>query len=462
VALIVPHAAWRYSGAAAAAAFRNLKRGDFSRVVLVAPSHRGSFEGYSVDDASAYRTPLGDIPLDARAVSELSDGKLVREVRGVAAAEHAVEIELPFLQETLVEFQLVPILAGLTNADQERDLARRLAKLHDGKTLFVFSSDFAHYGRRFGFEPFGPTPAALPRIRELDGRAIDHLSRIDAEGFRKYLQETGNTICGRAGLRVLLELLPLIAPKAEAVLLDQYASGEMQGTGDDSSVSYVSMAYTLEAGPEQEPLGAPPRYTGVPPDATALDDATGRRLVRLARATLRTRLAGSHDLSTELGSFPKGPLYERLQGVFVTLYRKDPAEIARKGKLRGCIGQVTPRMPLYEAVVHAAVSAALLDRRFTPVLASELDRLEVEVTALMPPAPIGSWRDIEIGKHGIVLEKNGRSALFLPQVAVDQGWNIEQTLSALARKAGLPKEAWREGASFSVFTGQVFKEGESS
>jgi AMMECR1 domain-containing protein len=80
------------------------------------------------------------------------------------------------------------------------------------------------------------------------------------------------------------------------------------------------------------------------------------------------------------------------------------------------------------------------------------------VTVLSPRRPIASYREIAIGTHGVVLQKSGHAALFLPQVAPEQGWNVEQMLDALAEKAGLPKAAWREGATLSVFTGQVFEE----
>jgi uncharacterized protein (TIGR00296 family) len=98
----------------------------------------------------------------------------------------------------------------------------------------------------------------------------------------------------------------------------------------------------------------------------------------------------------------------------------------------------------------------LHDSRFDPVTAFELNQLDVEVTVLSRRRPVESWRDIQIGTHGIILEKGNKAALFLPQVATQNGWSIEETLTALARKAGLPRDGWKEGARFSVFTGQVF------
>ena len=91
----------------------------------------------------------------------------------------------------------------------------------------------------------------------------------------------------------------------------------------------------------------------------------------------------------------------------------------------------------------------------TPV---EVGELSIEISAMTPPVAIGSWSEFVVGKHGIVLSKSGRSAVFLPQVAPEQGWTAEQTLTHLAQKAGLAPDAWREGAEFEVFEAQVFNE----
>jgi AmmeMemoRadiSam system protein B/AmmeMemoRadiSam system protein A len=461
VALVVPHAGWNYSGLAAASAFRLLKPGDFERVVVVAPSHQASFRGYVLDDATAYRTPLGDIPLCDGALAVLQ-GNDARVVAGVPDREHAVEIELPFLQAALGRFCLVPVLVGETDASLERAFAERLAKLDDGHTLFVFSSDFSHYGPRFDFQPFGAVaPPVLQKVRAMNDRAAAVLASVDAKAFRDYLSETGNTICGRNGLATMLELLPQIAPRARAVLLAHYASGELPGMQDDGSVSYVAMAFVREAPPDASfgpPLLALPRLEDAPPETPSLSPDEGQSLVRLARAALTTHFFEREDLDRELTAWPKGPEREHRQGVFVTLNRTDPDDVRTKGKLRGCIGQPEPAFPLYYGTVQAALDAALHDPRFEPVAAAELSRLEVEVTVLSPRKPVASWRDIRLGTHGIVLQKGDKAALFLPQVAPEQGWTLEQTLTALSEKAGLPPDGWRDGASFSVFTGQVFEE----
>jgi len=460
VALVVPHAGWRYSGTAAAAAFGNLHPGDFDRVVVIAPSHRGSFSGFSVPDVTAYASPLGEVPVDIEAVRSLKDGELVRTVPGVHDREHAIEIEIPFLQCRLGKFTLVPILAGTTDAEMQRTLAAKLAKLHDNKTLFVFSSDFTHYGPRFDYTPFGKSaPDVREKIRALDEQAFACFSPPDAGAFRDYLEETSATVCGRHGLGVLLELIPLIAPGAKPVRLAYYRSIDLPGPADDNSVSYLSLAYIEGGGATGSPLALPPEYSLCPTDAPPIDRKLGGRLVDVARAALLTQIEGTDDLPLALNALgERRPELNCLQGVFVTLLRTDPGEMEREGKLRGCIGQVTPVYPLPEAVVMAAVQAALNDRRFSPVEGEELQRLAIELSVLTPSRPVDSWREIEIGRHGMIMSRDGRSAVYLPHVAVEQGWELEETLTHLSRKAGLPANAWREGATFKIFETQIFEE----
>lgn len=460
VALVVPHAGWAYSGAVAASAFRLLGPGSFARVVVVAPSHYGAFAGYALDDAAAYRTPLGEVPLDRAAFEVLQGSGLARVVPGVTGPEHAVEIELPFLQATIGSFSLVPVLVGRVGAEEEEAFSARLAKLDDGRTLYVFSSDFTHYGPRFEYAPFGPTSGAHARIRALDAEALSLLSKLDADGFRAFLAAKEATICGRNGLATMLELLARIAPGAKATLLAHWASGEMPGVRDDSSVDYAAVAYTRDGDMGEPPLTAPPRMTAVPAEAPPLPEPLGRTLVRVARGALEAEIGGDASrLAAALRDLGEAPEAGRLQAVFVTLKNTDPLDVARVGDLRGCIGQVVPTYPLDLAVVKSALDAALDDPRFPEVEARELPRLSVEVTALSPIVPISSWKEIRVGTHGIVLEKGGRRALFLPQVAVEQKWTLEETLDHLALKAGLSRGDWRSGATFSVFTGQVFHEG---
>jgi AmmeMemoRadiSam system protein A len=150
--------------------------------------------------------------------------------------------------------------------------------------------------------------------------------------------------------------------------------------------------------------------------------------------------------------FTPGEATSTPRAAFVTL--------KENGQLRGCIGDIFPQRPLYKSVIGNAINAAFADPRFAPVRKDELARIRVEISALTPPSPVASWRDIRIGTDGMVMNKGGRSAVFLPQVAPEQGWDLETTLANLSMKAGLPADAWKEGATFQVFQAEVFGEEE--
>lgn len=136
------------------------------------------------------------------------------------------------------------------------------------------------------------------------------------------------------------------------------------------------------------------------------------------------------------------------RGAFVTLHEH--------GHLRGCIGVIECRLPLLRAVADNAAAAAVGDPRFQPVTADELSNLTLEVSALTSPRPVAGPDEIVIGRHGILLGKAGRRAVFLPQVAPEQGWDLPTTLGQLCRKAGLAPDAWRTGVELSVFEADVF------
>jgi len=143
-----------------------------------------------------------------------------------------------------------------------------------------------------------------------------------------------------------------------------------------------------------------------------------------------------------------GPRLTAKRGAFVTL--------SLRGRLRGCIGYIEGHLPLVDAVVRNGRAAALEDPRFAPVSAAELPRLDLEISALTPLRAVARPQDIVIGRHGILLAKNGRKAVFLPQVAIEQGWDLETTLGHLALKAGLSPGDWHEDAQFQVFEAEVF------
>lgn len=126
-----------------------------------------------------------------------------------------------------------------------------------------------------------------------------------------------------------------------------------------------------------------------------------------------------------------------------------------KGELRGCIGSLAPSEPLYLSVHHNAVNAALHDYRFNPVSKAELPSISVDVSILSPIRDIPSLEEFKLGQQGIILGKGMNRAVFLPEVALEQKWTKEETLTHLALKAGLERDAWKSGAHFQVFESMV-------
>ena len=176
------------------------------------------------------------------------------------------------------------------------------------------------------------------------------------------------------------------------------------------------------------------------------------------RATLLT-LARRSLVASVTSTWPRaltdglsiGPRLKRKQGAFVTL--------KKKGRLRGCIGTILPRQPLYQAVIKNAQNAALHDRRFRNVTVGELRDIEVEISALSVPRQVRSYRDIVIGKHGIILRRGRGSATYLPHVATEQKWDRPTALNHLSRKAGLPRDGWKDPKTvFHVYTAEVWSE----
>lgn len=153
-------------------------------------------------------------------------------------------------------------------------------------------------------------------------------------------------------------------------------------------------------------------------------------------------------------SFPPVPTQKLAEkcGAFVT-YQK-----GKNKELRGCIGYMEGIFPLWETVARMAYAAAFQDTRFFPVKKSELPDINYEITVLTPFEPCAGIDDIEIGRHGILMECLQHRAVFLPQVPLEQGWNKIQTLEFLSLKAGLAKNAWQNSnAKFFVFTGIVLE-----
>ena len=237
-AIISPHAGYRFSGATAAAGYARLAGRQVQRVIVIGPSHHAAFAGLSIPAVDAYETPLGRIPLDMAAIGRLRNSPLVNTYPAAHAREHGIEMQLPFLQRVLKPgWKLVPVLVGRLDGDDYRRVAALLQPLADATTLVVVSSDFTHYGQRFGFQPFPPDARAQERIERLDMGMYARIAARDAAGLVRQRETSGLTVCGYRAIAVLLEMLP---PGTTTYLADYTTSGALHGNHRES-VSYLSI-----------------------------------------------------------------------------------------------------------------------------------------------------------------------------------------------------------------------------
>jgi AmmeMemoRadiSam system protein A len=186
-----------------------------------------------------------------------------------------------------------------------------------------------------------------------------------------------------------------------------------------------------------------------------LSNAAKRWLIETARQAVWSASMGEEPaVSAPPADLPASDRewLERPQAAFVTL--------TKHGKLRGCVGHVASDRPLVRTAVEMAAAAALEDSRFDPVQPEEVPALHIEISVLSPFFPI-TPEAIEPGRHGLAIEKGLRRGLLLPQVAVHCHWTAQQFLEGVCDKAGLPRDAWKHGASLEAFTAEVIAEEEA-
>ena len=387
--LIVPHAGYIYSGAAAAHAYDELvrARGFIRRVVLLGPVHRVAVRGLALPGVDEFVTPLGRIPIDADAVQALAGLPQVVTSGPAHAMEHSLEVQLPFLQRVLGSFSLVPLAVGDATPQQVGEV---LDVLWGGpETLIVISTDLSHYH-------------AYEEARRIDAETIARIERLEAGLDHQQA-------CGATPLNGLLALA-----QTKGLSIRRLAacnSGDTAG-GRGRVVGYS--AFALDEG------------------ATVTLSDAGRTLVGLARASI------AHALG--LGPLPLAESAAWLAqpgATFITL--------TRESRLRGCIGSLAPQRALGADVLANAQAAAFRDPRFPPITAADWPQVQTEVSLLSTARPIrfadeeDLLRQIVAGEDGLILEAEGRRGTFLPQVW-EQLPDKREFLAHLKHKAGLPAD----------------------
>jgi len=428
IALISPHAGIAYSGPTAAYGFKTVKGKDIKQVIVVGFSHRLAYDGIAAFDKEGIETPLGVVFTDRQLLQAItSQHKKIFTDSTPFNSENSIELILPFIQTSLPQAQVVLLAIGQQSWENCRILGDALfAVLKDSENyLIVASTDMSHYLPRFLAERTDKATGFL--IEEMDAQAL-------------YNGCAGqNRMCGTAAVvATMIAARKLGANKA--YVLHESTSARSRDP-NEKVVGYLSAAFVKEK-PEK------------PKEEEAMSSLLNReqklKLLRLARDTIRFYL-------TE-GKIPRrtntDPALNEVMGLFVTLHKN--------GRLRGCIGNIVGRKPLYQGVIDMAIAASTEDPRFPRLTKEEIDDIDIEISVLSPLKKITNTDEIVMGTHGVMVKDFFRSGVYLPQVATETGWSKEQFMNSLCgQKAGMDPQAWKTGkCEIYIFTADVFGEKE--
>jgi len=441
VALLVPHAGYIYSGQICADAFRQAQGTPYVVVVILGTNHtRPGFDKIALYPGSGFRTPLGVAAVDKNIVKALLKENPEDCLPDSAPheEEHSVEVVVPFVQVVFPKAKIVPIVVGSPDLRRCERFGRALAKvLRNQNALIVASSDLSHY------------PAAAD-ARLVDEATLAAVATLDPSVLQRALQKNQDRgianlhtgACGEAPLMAAMTAAKSLGAKRGVVI--SYANSAASPVGEVSrAVGYGAVAMVAE-----QNIPPAPAFVSPSPEAAfvPLKPADKKALLAFARETLsRLFLTDTAPLARSADAALMQP-----RGAFVTL--------KKHGELRGCIGHMIADEPLLKVVGAMAIQAAFNDRRFPQLAFEELKDTEIEISALTPMRQVPSFGDITVGRDGVLLVKDGRSAVFLPQVAAEQEWTRDEMLDNLCRKAGLDQGCWRTGAQFSTFQAVVFSE----
>ncbi len=426
--LVAPHAGYRFSGPIAASAFKQAEGKNFSTVVLIAFSHRPYTKdgtpihiGIATAEADSMLTPLGEIPIDLKAVRELRrDCAFIGNNTVLFMGEHSLEVELPFIQSVLPQAKLVPIMFGWEdNPSAAKALADALydkfSKRDD--VLFVSSTDLSHF---FTYE----------KAKELDRNTAGLIRKLDTKELIARHRSGHVDCCGLLPVLTMLHLQKRFNGP-EPQVLDLRNSGDTFG-GKDRVVGYAAIAFQ-KALKDSENAKVTHTKESAMSDYILTDDQK-QQLLKIARETVEGYVAKGEKPKIETDD----PLFKDLGAAFVTL--------KEHGDLRGCIGQVEAHMPLIDCIQEMAVAACSQDPRFRPVAKDELDELDYEISVLTPMKKVESVEDVKVGRDGLMMIRGAHRGLLLPQVPVEWEWDRDEFLSQTCVKAGLPEDSWKDGS----------------
>ncbi|MFA5444739.1 MAG: AmmeMemoRadiSam system protein B [Bacteroidales bacterium] len=425
-AVISPHAGYIFSGTVAASAFNQIDREKrYERIFIIGSSHQVALQGAAVYTQGDFLMPYGTVKTDVDFCKKLvlAHPNLFSEDSRAHRDEHSLEVQLPFLHHVLKDdYVIVPIVIGTSDPAVCKKIAEVLFPFFNDDNLFIISSDFSHYpGYQDALQVDTATKdAILQNDPEVLLQTLSENSRLNVHGL-------ATSLCGWTSVLTLLNMTAgnnSFTYKA----IDYKNSGDAPLYADRSQVvGYWAIAVTDQNNASGE---------SIQPEEQEM-------LLEIARQAIESVVVRGKHLPLKQ-TWEYHPVLQQQRGAFVTLYMGN--------KLRGCIGRMTADLPLFKLVRDMAEAAALYDDRFLPVQEEELGDLEIHISVLSPLEEIRDTGHIQLGKHGILIESRGRSGVFLPQVATETGWSLEEFLGHCSRdKAGLGWEGWKT-ARILIFT----------
>ena len=443
IALVVPHAGYVFSGQVCADGFRQASGHRYDTVVILGTNHTApGFDGIAIQSKGGYRTPLGVASVDEAVAAE------------ILAAGQELHLERRAFREGAFGRGAGALRSGAIPGSADRSRRPRDARPRPVQPLRGCAGRSPAQPQGADRGKFGPL--SLPGLRHCGfgrpGNPSCHRSARPG-GNRRQDQGSGTRrrrapdtcACGEAPRLAAAAAAKKLGATTGAVL--SYANSGDTLAGDLSRVvGYGAVAFA--SGPVNQKALQAFAAPAAPAAAEPLKAAEKKWLLDFARTTIR------RYLTTETLPLPRGfpPRLQFRQGAFVTL--------RKGGELRGCIGHMAEDSPLSRTVGSVAMEAAFNDSRFNSLTLSELGDIKIEVSVLTPARPVAGDKDIVLGRDGVILSKSGRSAVFLPQVATEQGWGTPELLENLCRKAGLPPGSWKSGAQLFTFQAEVFHEEE--
>lgn len=407
-ALIVPHAGYQYSAAVAGLALSQIVF-DFDNVIIIAGNHNGQakYSGVSLDTHTHFKIPGAEIPLDVKRIKFMLLDPFYKVVPP-ANEMHMIEVVLPFLKKlnesSKKRFKIIPEIIGFVNDDDIKKITGDIIGMYGKNTILIGSMDFSHY---FPYE----------KAVELDRSCIKAILDMNEDGVKRCETDANSVLLVMLNFAKKFNLVPR--------LIAYRNSGDVYGE-KESVVGYAGIAFIKNL---------------------SIQEVEKKILLSLARKSIE------HYLTTSEKYFP---IVEKItleknnsnllasRGTFVTL--------TKNGALRGCIGSILPRQPIYQDVVDNAVAAATRDPRFQPLKKEELKDIKIEVSILDYPQQLIVKNNKEAVKLltpgvGVILYYKNNQSTFLPDVWKELK-KPEEFLKHLCKKQNAPPDCWKDPSTY--------------